>query len=154
MSKSEDPKINTAILLEQTRDIVYHAIELELKHLKLNIPIIKILTMLSRQKEGATLNDIANWSLRELNTTSTLINKLVDRGLVRKFRKNDDPRAYFSLTEEGEDLYQNKITERSIHMIFEGLSDEENRQLDLLLKKVRDRSRDLLGIDYKPPFLP
>jgi hypothetical protein len=63
-------------------------------------------------------------------------------------------KTYVILTEKGSDLYHRKVTERSIHLIFEKLSKEEHKELEVILKKLRDNTRDLLGLDFRPPFLP
>jgi len=154
ITKRHDTKIDLFILLEQTRDIVNQAVELELKHYHTNSPQVKLLTMLSRQNKAVTLNDLSNWALRELNSVSNLINKLEKKGLVKKSKKSGDEKTYVTLTEKGSKFYNQEVTERSIHQIFDGLSEAERKQLDVLLRKVRDTTRDLLGLDYRPPFLP
>jgi DNA-binding MarR family transcriptional regulator len=154
MQKYDDPQISLCSQLGNTWDIITRAIELELKHLRLNIPQIRILSILAKQNEGATLSDIAFQSVRQLNSASTLLNKMVRSGLVKKIKKpGDDTRTFYVLTEKGQELYYEKMTERSIHMIFSCLSPEEHQNLEELLRKLREQSRDLLGIDYKPPFM-
>ena len=110
--------------------------------------------MLSRQDKPATLEGLANWTLKEFNSVSTLINRMEKKGLVKKTKKNGDLKTHVTLTEKGSELYHKQVTERSIHLIFGTLSFEEKKQLDSILKKVRDTTRDLLGLDYRPPFLP
>lgn len=152
--KRDDPEINLYILLDQTSNIVTNAVELELKHLRMTQPQVRVLTMLSREDKPVTLEELANWTLKEFNSVSTLINRMEQNGLVKKIKKDGDLKTYITLTDKGSDLYHRQITERSIHLIFEKLSGEEKRQLDSVLKKVRDNTRDLLGMDFKPPFLP
>jgi DNA-binding MarR family transcriptional regulator len=110
--------------------------------------------MLSREDRPLTIDEISNWSLREFNSVSTLINKMEKDGLIKKTKRNGDTKTYITLTKEGANLYNHEITERSIHLIFNSLSADERTQLHDLLKKVRDITRDILGIDFKPPFLP
>lgn len=152
--KRNDPEINLYILLDQTNSIVNNAVELELKHLKLTQPQVRVMTMLSREGQPVTLDALANWTLKEFNSVSTLINRMESKGLIKKLKKEDDLKTYITLTDKGNDLYHKRITERSIHLIFEKLTAEEQKQLESLLKKVRDNTRDLLGLDYRPPFLP
>jgi DNA-binding MarR family transcriptional regulator len=153
-SKKNDPAVNLYILLDQTNCIVTNAVELELKHLHVTQPQVRVLTMLSREDRPLTLDELANWTLKEFNSVSTLINRMEKSGLVRKTKKEGDLKTYIVLTEKGSDLYHKKVTERSIHLIFNILSDEEKKQFDSLLKNVRDKTRDLLGMDYRPPFMP
>jgi len=153
-SKKNDPEVNLYILLDQTDSIVTNAVELEIKHLKMTQPQVRVLTMLSREDKPATLEELANWTLKEFNSVSTLINRMENKGLVKKIKKNGDLKTYITLTEKGSELYHKQVTERSIHLIFDKLSSEEKKQLDSILKKIRNTTRDLLGLDFKPPFLP
>jgi DNA-binding MarR family transcriptional regulator len=152
--KKNDHTVNLYILLDQTDSIVTNAIELELKHLRITQPQIRILTMLSRQGEPVTLEQLSNWTLKEFNSVSTLINRMEKKGLVKKTKKGGDLRTYVNLTEKGSKLYHLDVTERSVHLIFENLSNEERMQLRALLMKVRDATREIMGFDYKPPFMP
>ncbi len=152
--KKNDPDINLYILLDQVDSIVTNAVELELKHLHLSQPQARVLTMLSRENEPTTIEELANWTLKEFNSVSTLINRMEKKNLIQKSKKSGDLKTYITLTEKGSELYHKQVSERSIHLIFEKLSIEEKHALDSLLKKLRDTTRDLLGLDYRPPFLP
>jgi DNA-binding MarR family transcriptional regulator len=153
-TKKNDREVNLYILLDQTDSIVTSAVELEIKHLKMTQPQVRVLTMLSREDKPVTLEELANWTLKEFNSVSTLINRMEKKGLVKKTKTNGDLKTYVTLTERGSELYHQQVTERSIHLIFEKLSSDEKKQFDSILKKIRDTTRDLLGLDFKPPFLP
>jgi DNA-binding MarR family transcriptional regulator len=153
-TKKNDPEVNLYILLDQTDSIVTNAVELEIKHLKMTQPQVRVLTMLSREAKPVTLDELANWTLKEFNSVSTLINRMEKKGLVKKTKTNGDLKTYVTLTEKGSELYHKQVTERSIHLIFEKLTAKEREQLESILKKVRNTTRDLLGMDYRPPFLP
>ncbi len=152
--KKNDPDINLYILLDQVDSIITNAVELEIKHLHLTQPQARVLTMLSREGKPATIEELANWTLKEFNSVSTLINRMEKKDLIKKIKKPGDLKTYVTLTEKGSSLYHHQVTERSIHLIFEKLSSEEKAHLDAILKKLRDVTRDLLGMDYRPPFLP
>jgi DNA-binding MarR family transcriptional regulator len=152
--KKSDPLVNLYILLDQTNSIVTNAVELEIKHLRVTQPQVRILTMLSREDKPVTLDELAKWTLKEFNSVSTLIRRMENKGLVKKIKKDGDLKTYVVLTEKGSDLYHKQVTERSIHLIFDQLSEQEKKQLDALLKNIRDKTRDILGVDYRPPFLP
>ncbi len=152
--KRNDHEANLYILLDQTDGIVTSAVELELKHLRITQPQVRILTMLSRQNEPVTLDKLASWTLKEFNSVSTLINRMEKKGLIKKIKKDEDLRTYVTLTEKGSKLFHLGVTERSIHLIFEKLSENERKQLRTVLMKVRNITRELMGLDYKPPFLP
>jgi DNA-binding MarR family transcriptional regulator len=154
ISKKKDLDINLYILLDQTDSIITNAIELEIKHLRMTQPQVRVLTMLSREDRPVTLDELANWTLKEFNSVSTLINRMEKKGLIKKVKKAGEMKTYVTLTEKGSNLYHKQVTERSIHLIFDKLTSEEKQRLDLILKKLRDTTRDLLGLDYRPPFLP
>jgi DNA-binding MarR family transcriptional regulator len=152
--KKNDPEINLYILLDQTDSIVTNAVELELRQVQMNQPQVRVLTMLSRLDRPVTLDELANWTFKEFNSVSTLINRMEKKDLVKKIKKEGDLKTYVILTEKGSDLYHRRVTERSIHLIFEKLSPEEKNQFESILKKVSNTTRDLLGMDFKPAFLP
>jgi DNA-binding MarR family transcriptional regulator len=153
-AKKNDPEINLYVMLDQTNSIVTNAVEQELKHLRMTQPQVRVLTMLSRQDRPVTLEELAEWTLKEFNSVFTLINRMEKNGLVKKIKKEDELKTYIVLTEKGSDLYHSQITERSLHLIFGKLNKEEKEQLYVLLAKVRDTTCGLLGWAYKPPFLP
>jgi DNA-binding MarR family transcriptional regulator len=154
IKKMNDPEINLCILLDQTCNLMNNAIELELNHLKITQAQVRVLSMLSRQDRPVTLDELANWCLKEFNSVSTLINRMEKNGIVKKTKKKGDLKTYIVLTEKGSVLYHQKVTERSIHLVLDKLSDTEKKQLDTILRKVRDTTRDMLGLDFRPPFLP
>jgi len=80
-AKKNDPEVNLYILLDQTDSIVTSAVELEIKHLKMTQPQVRVLTMLSREDKPVTLEELANWTLKEFNSVSTLINRMEKKGL-------------------------------------------------------------------------
>ena len=154
LSKADDILINLSVLLMQTSDTITKAIELELAQYNVNFPEARILFMLARENRDVNFHEMSEWVLRELNSISVLVTKMESKGLVKKIKKPGDKRTYVILTEKGADLFNNQITEKAQKMIFNALKDDERQQFERLLKTLRDRARNLLGMDYKPPFLP
>jgi DNA-binding MarR family transcriptional regulator len=152
--KRDDPEINLYVLMDQANSVITQAVELELKHLQITQPQARVLTMLSRQNTPVTLEELANWTLKEFNSVSTLINRMEKKGLIKKIKIDGNLKTYITLSEKGSDLYHRQVTERSIHLIFSKLSKDEQKQLENTLKKVRDNTRDLLGLNFRPPFMP
>lgn len=150
--KKEDPDINLLIMFDQSSSVISTAVQLELRHLRITQPQVRILSMLSRENKPVTLDELANWTFKEFNSVTTLINRMEKRGLVKKIKKNEDSKTYIIPTEKGNFLYHNKIKEQSIHLIFGKLSDKEKKQLYNILKKLRDATSNFLGLDFKPPF--
>ena len=152
--KKNDPEINLAILFDHALSLMANAIEMELKQFNTNQSQIRVLSMLSRENRPVTIDELANWSLKGFNSVSTLINRMEKKGLIKKTKKNGDLKTYITLTDKGSILYHLNVTENSIHLILDKLSPVEKKQFEATLKKIRDNTRDSLGLDFKPPFLP
>ena len=153
MGKADDPRISLYGLLDQTRETIFKAVELELGQYQISAPQVKIMHMLAQGDGAMTLGDLASATVRELNSISTLVTRMQRKGLVKKVRKAGDDKGYVTLTDKGKDIYNNTVTEQSIHPKYDALSDEEKREFGTLLEKLQSRARSLPGLDYKPPFL-
>jgi DNA-binding MarR family transcriptional regulator len=144
---------NLFVLFDQTRDILIRAMELELKHSKTNYPQTRIFYILSQEKNGVTQTDLAKWTLRNLNTVSTLIIKMEKEGLVKRNKSKEDGKVYVTITRKGSEIWD-EVSERAISLTFSALSEEEKSQLKAIIKKMRAAIRNMLGLNFKPPFLP
>ena len=153
MSKANDPRIKLHALLDSTRETIQKAIKMELAQYQISQSQVKVMHMLAQSEEGLTPGQLSESAIRELNSITTLINRMQKKGLVTKVKKDGDHKTYVVLTDKGFDIYNNTVTERSITLIFDTLSDEEKSQLTSLLSKLQTKARNLLGLDYKPPFL-
>jgi DNA-binding MarR family transcriptional regulator len=153
MSKANDPQIKLHALLDSTRETIQKAVKMELAQYQISQSQVKVMHMLAQSEEGLTPGQLSESAIRELNSITTLINRMQKKGLVTKVKKDGDHKTYVVLTDKGLDIYNNTVTERSITLIFDILSDEEKHQLTALLSKLQTKARNLLGLDYKPPFL-
>jgi DNA-binding MarR family transcriptional regulator len=153
MSKANDPRIKLHALLDSTRETIQKAVKMELAQYQMSQSQVKVMHMLAQSEEGLTPGQLSESAIRELNSITTLINRMQKKGLVTKVKKDGDQKTYVVLTDKGLDIYNNTVTERSITLIFDTLSDEEKNQLTFLLSKLQTKARNLLGLDYKPPFL-
>jgi len=153
MRKADDPRIVLYSLLDSTRETISKAIDLELAQYQMSSPQVKIMHILAQSDNGMTLDSLAESTVRELNSISTLISRMQKKGLVTKVRTKDNQKIYVSLTDKGKDIYNNTVTEQSIYLIFDALSAEEKKALAALLAKLQLKARNILGLDYKPPFL-
>jgi MarR family transcriptional repressor of emrRAB len=144
---------NLFVVFDQTRDTLIRAVELELKQSRISFAQARILYSLTQAKNGMTQGDLSKWHLRNLNTISTLINRMEKEGLVKKTKSKDDGRVHVTLTQKGSEVWD-EVSERAIFLTFSVLSEKEKKQLKVLLKKLRTEARNILGLDFKPPFLP
>ncbi len=155
LSSLNHPDIILCTLLDHTNDIIYRAVELEIEQYKTTLPQAKVLFILARArgKKGVTLADLSKMMLREPNSISTLTNRMQKAGLIKKIRDNGENRIYVTMTPKGKDLFMNKLTASSMITILSVLTDQEKKNLELYLKKLREKGRQVLGIDLKPPYL-
>jgi DNA-binding MarR family transcriptional regulator len=153
MSKANDPRIKLHALLDSTRETIQKAVKMELAQYQMSQSQVKVMHMLAQSEEGLTPGQLSESAIRELNSITTLINRMQKKGLVTKVKKDGDQKTYVVLTDKGLDIYNNTVTERSITLIFDTLTYEEKSQLTSLLSKLQTKARNLLGLDYKPPFL-
>lgn len=153
MSKISDPLIALFVLFDSTRETIQKAVKLELAQYKISQSQVKIMHALAENPEGMTLNQLSSQCIREINSIATLVSRMQKKGLVRKVKKPGDTKDYVVLTDEGLDIFNNTVTEHSVMLIFDTLSEEEKKQLVSLLLKLQNRARDLLGMNYIPPFL-
>jgi DNA-binding MarR family transcriptional regulator len=100
----------------------------------------------------STMNEIATISMVHHNAVSTLISRMEKLQLVKKYKLNDPKQYQVSITEKGHEIFV-KMPIVSIEMAFSDLSDTEKKSLVKCLNKLENRSRHMLGIDYRPPFL-
>ncbi len=153
MRKIEDAKIALYGLFDNTKELISKAVEMELGQYQMSVPQVKILDTLVRSNGELSLGQLSDGTVKELNSVSALVTRMTKKGLVRKFRKPGDGKIYVAITENGQEVYENTVTEKSIHLIFDALSKTEEHQLQALLRKLHQQARTLLGLDYKPPFL-
>jgi len=152
-SKSSDPFFKLFVLYILTGDTITNAAEIELAQYKINFPQARILFMLHQENRPVTIQELSQWVLRELNSVSTLINRMESAGLVKKTKIPGDKKAYITLTEKGADLFNSQITSKAPDMIFSSLTENERKDLEACLKKLLKKARNVLGMDFKPPFL-
>jgi len=153
MSKVDDPRIELQALLHSTNETVQRAVKLELAQYKLSQSQVGVLHMLVKSVDMLTLNQLAEASIKELNSVTTLIDRMQKNKMVEKVKIPGENKTYVALTDKGRDMYNNTVTEHAIMLIFDILSDTEKKQLTHLLEKLRHQARSILGLDYVPPFL-
>jgi len=141
------------VLLDQTRFAISRSRELELAHFGLTQMHAHVLFALLSSGGAATLYEIAKFTMRQHHSVSTLVKRMEQQGLVKRTKNPTDNKIQIVITPKGRQLYE-KATQSSIEMIFSSLSGKEKQELTHSLKQLRGKARNLLGIDYKPPFLP
>jgi DNA-binding MarR family transcriptional regulator len=140
------------VLLEQTRFAICRAKELELAKINLTISQASVLYTLRVKGGEASQKEIAEFTMRQHHSVSTLINRMIQRGLLKKVKYSGDKGTKITMTEKGQELY-NGITDVAIAMVFSTLKKEDKAKLAENLAVLRSKARSLLGMDYVPSFL-
>jgi DNA-binding MarR family transcriptional regulator len=150
-----DPVINLIALLDQTNDIIYRAEELEMAKCNVSLAQVKVMYIIAKSssEKGVSLADLSKLMLREPNSVTTLIQRMEKAGLVKKKRSKIENKIYVTITDKGSDLLFNKLTQESMYAIVSSLTDSEIHNLRIYLNKLRERGRQVLGLDLKPPIL-
>jgi DNA-binding MarR family transcriptional regulator len=112
----------------------------------------QILHILQTNANALAQSRLSDYTMRQHHSVSSLINRMIKEGLLKKVKYPGERTFTVLTTKKGKDKYS-KLTRVSVDMIFSSLSAEERRKLFSLLSHLLDKSRDLLGIDYEPPFL-
>ena len=98
-------------------------------------------------------SEISRWLLLEPHATSSLLGRMVKKGLVRK-DKNFDRKNLIrvTLTKKGREVYNRSDRLECIQKIMPILSRGEFNQLRICLEKIRDKTLKERGIKYKVRF--
>jgi DNA-binding MarR family transcriptional regulator len=139
-------------LLDQARSAVSRSRGLEVSQYGLTMEQAAVLHTLITEGGSATNDILAYIMWRHYTSVTTLVNRMVKIGLVKKNKIPNQRKYKVSITEKGENIY-NQLPINSIIMIFSALSSEEQLQIALILEKLINKTRDILGMDYKPPFM-
>ena len=110
------------------------------------------LGVLANAERPLPLSHLARHLTQEAQSTTELADRLERRGLVRRTRDTRDRRlVLLELTHEGRALYeriQPALAEGG-EQLFHGLNARDRGRLATLLKPVRDRAAELLGLDER-----
>ena len=140
------------ILMSRVDSLIRRSCELELAPLGLTTEQASILDNLSRVNGSASIADIANATVRQYNSVTTLVNRMIKTGLISKERTPNNGRYMIHMTDKGKKLHI-KITTNAIEMAFYDLPIGEKQKLFEILKMLLEKSRKNLGMDFRPPFL-
>jgi DNA-binding MarR family transcriptional regulator len=139
----EFAKVHRLISKEREIELARYGITAEQSH---------ILHHLHNQGGSSTISEIAASSLVNHNAASMIVRRMEKLGYLTRSKTKVSKQFCVSITAKGEQIFQ-QMPVNSIEMTFSSLSSEEKRYLLKILNKLEGRSRDLLGLDYKPPFL-
>ena len=150
--KESDNNIKLWKLLDNARFAIARLRGMELAQFGITLEQSSILRTLFENNGSLTTKELEEVTMRQPNSISILVNRMVKMGLVRREKNHSGKRHRISLTQEGEDLIKS-ITLVSIDMVFSSLTLTQKKELTNCLNLLLENARDLLGIPYQPPFL-
>ena len=96
-------------------------------------------------------NQISSITMRQQNSVSDLVNRMVREGLIIKTKHPESRNYIIKISKKGKENYHN-LKRDTLDTIFSVLTLEDRQNLHLILNKLYLRSRDLLGLDFTVPF--
>jgi len=142
------------MLLTHTRYAIYRSREKELQRYGVSPEQVGILFIVQALGNRATPSEISRFILRQPHTVSALIERMEEKGLVKKMHDLDKRNLVrVSMTEKGQKLYEYSTKRGPIHRIMGVLSNEERTQLQVLLQKLQGQARKEIGLDRPPADL-
>ena len=108
-----------------------------LKPYQISVQQYNILPILRGAKEPIKVQVVKERMIEKSPNTTRLMDKLCDKGFIERFRCEDDRRVvYVNISTLGLKLL-GEINMESINQIMSSLTDEESKQLNFLLDKIR-----------------
>jgi len=139
-------------LLDRAGFAVARLREIELSHFNLTIEQSSILYILHNKGSSMTIEELEDITMRQPHSVSTLINRMIRAGLLRREKCQDSKKSSIHITGAGNTALKN-LTSDSLELAFSIFTDTEKKQLNHILDKLLKKSRQLLGISSLPPFL-
>jgi DNA-binding MarR family transcriptional regulator len=106
-----------------------------------------ILKLLERVGRPMTITEVAYGTTRNVNSVSTIANRMEKLGLINRVTyKNDKRTVYLVLTRKGMDkiVKADQVISKLIDGIFSSFSDEELRTMEAVIEKTYDSMNKFL----------
>jgi len=101
----------------------------------------------------ATPSEISRFILRQPHTVSALIERMAEKGLVKKMHDLDRKNLVrVSLTEKGQKIYDVSVKRGPIHRILGILSNTERSDFQKTLERLQAQARKEIGLDHEQYF--
>ena len=141
------------LLLEQTRNAVYKARELELEQYGVSASQAGVMFVIHTMGGRTRPAEIARWLVREPHSISGLLTRMEKDELLRRV---PDPERRNSvsivLTDKGQDICDKVFLRESVRQILSILDDDQRQQLLDALISVRDRALKDRRTRNRPPY--
>ncbi len=141
--RNEDAIAELFPLIYNARDGLVKLAEQDSRKFKITLTQGRILYILSHEKRGMTQNELANILQRRYNSVSTLVARMVKKGLLRKTKNKKDNQYYIYIIEKGKKINA-QISTRGVVEVLQTLSTEEWDQLRSILIKIIKETHNVL----------
>jgi len=146
-------KLELWALLNQAVTAMSRVADIELSQVGISMIQAAVLFFVKNAKEPVTPSQISRWLFREPHTVSQLLMRMEKHGLVKRTKDLDSKNMVrITLTDKGEQAYQQQTEVRVISKILSSLSPEECDKLGALIKILRDEA--IKELDARPRQLP
>ena len=140
-------------LLSQASNALGRVADSELSQAGISMMQAAVLVFVKNSKEPVIPAHISRWLFREPHTVSQLLMRMEKQGLVKRTKDLDRKnQVRITLTEKGEQAFQQQSEMRGIGRILSTLTPEECNKLGASLKKLRDEA--IKELDTRPRQLP
>ncbi len=137
------------MLLTHTRYAIYRSREKELQRFGVSPEQVGVMFIVQALNNRATPSEIARFIIRQPHTVSALIERMEEKGFVKKSHDLDRKNLVrVSLTPRGQKVYEYSTKRGPIHRIMGILSATERSQLRDLLAKLHAQARKEIGLDH------
>ena len=149
-----DDALKTWVRLRQAWEAVEKALGRELDRHDATIAQVDVLGVLDASKVSLTPGQLSSYTFREQHSISAQLSRMRKAGLIKKTRSAKDQRVVrINATPKGKDSLEETRQAglgQARKLLKAALSGQELEQLDKLLKKVRDRALQQLGMEAEP----
>jgi DNA-binding MarR family transcriptional regulator len=129
------------ILLCQARDAMLRVRDSELSKRGLTAVEAGALHIIYVIGDKATPAMISKSMLRQHHSVTALLKRMENKGLVMRIESPDRKNTWIiSLTEKGHEAYNNSNVGDSLYELMTALQEDEKRQLEEYLTKLRDKA--------------
>jgi MarR family transcriptional regulator, organic hydroperoxide resistance regulator len=150
----EDKDQDLWLLLTHARYAIFRAREKELQRYGISPEQASLLFTVRAMENKATPAALARYLLRQPHTISALVDRMTQKGLVKKAKDLERRNLVrVAITEKGQKAYDNSVKRGSIRRIMSTLSPEEKKKFREYLEKLYGQARKEIGmdIDKLPP---
>jgi DNA-binding MarR family transcriptional regulator len=140
------------VLLDQVGFAVSRLREMELARFGLTVPQAFILHAVVSRGGKMTLQELEEKRMRRYHTIFVIINRMIKLGLIVQEKSSQDKKYRIIITEEGQELVS-RLTNDSLEMTFSVLTVKDIQQMGVIMEKLLERARYLLGVPHISPFL-